>query len=70
MANDNEADRGPNGFPYIHPDTQVGQWENGEFRMRVIRKDGEVMNVNLNETQFKLLRRTINDLAEKAEVDS
>jgi hypothetical protein len=36
-----DVDRGPNGFAYLDADrSQIGQWENGEFRMCIAREDG------------------------------
>ena len=59
--------RGPNGFPYLDSDrTQIGQWENGEFRMRVAREDGELMNLNLRPEQFDALVEAVRDIEDRS----
>jgi hypothetical protein len=51
---DDEPDRGPNGFPYIDADrTDFGKWESGEYRLRVGREDGEVLNTNLRPKEYR-----------------
>lgn len=53
---DSTADRGPNGFPYVDPDrTEIGKWESGDYRMRITRDDGELMNLNFKPSQFRAL---------------
>lgn len=67
MTNESETEgyggdtpRGPNGFPYADNDgTHVSRWENGEFHMKVARTDGEILSVNLRETQLKALEKSI-----------
>lgn len=55
-----DAEKGPNGFPYIDSEkTEIGMWESGDFRMRVKREDGEVLNVNLRPNQFRAFMEAI-----------
>lgn len=51
------VDRGPNGFPYMDPEqSDIGQWESGEYHLKVVRTDGESVSVNLTEEQFDAMR--------------
>jgi len=53
---DNTGDRGPNGIPYVEPDrTDIGKWESGDYRLRLGRCDGEVLNLNFKPKHFHAL---------------
>jgi len=61
------SERGPNGFPYLDAErTDIGQWENGEYRMRVAREDGELMNINLRPEQFEALCAAVKNIEERS----
>lgn len=69
-----EVERGPNGIPYIDPEgSQISAWESGEFCLRVLRTDGEILNVNLAPDQVEALQeglaQTRTEAAEKPEID-
>jgi hypothetical protein len=50
------TDRGPNGIPYLDPDrSEFGQWESGDYRIRLGRSDGESLNINLRPKHFRAL---------------
>jgi len=59
--------RGPNGFAYLDADrSQIGQWETGEFRMRIAREDGDLMNLNLRPEQFEAFVEAIQYVEERS----
>lgn len=61
------VDRGPNGFAYLDADrSQIGQWETGEFRMRIAREDGDLMNLNLRPEQFEAFVEAIQYFEERS----
>lgn len=62
-----DAERGPNGFPYISKNTSFGTWENGEFRITLQRQDGEALPVNLTREQMEGFRNALNDHLERSE---
>ncbi|ELY69321.1 hypothetical protein [Natrinema versiforme] len=61
-----DAERGPNGFPYISPDTSFSTWENGEHCIMLKRKDGKALKVNLKPEQMEGLREAITHHLEHA----
>lgn len=66
-TNTDEIERGPNGFAYVDTSmSSVGQWENGEFNIKLAREDGELVAANMTPEQFEGLRRMIEDLAERS----
>jgi len=61
------AERGPNGFPYADMDaSRVTAWESGQFHLRIRRYDGEMLRTNFRAEQFEALRDAIDDTLERA----
>jgi hypothetical protein len=57
-------EKGPNGFPYADNDrTRVSRFENGDYHIKLVRSDGERVDVNLRPGQMSALKKSI-ELAE------
>ena len=61
------VEKGPNGFPYVDDDASgVSRWETGEYHVKLVREDGERVDVNLRPEQLAALKKSI----ERVEADA
>lgn len=60
---EDEVERGPNGYPYAAIERcSVSQWMTGEYHVKLVREDGERVDVNLREEQMSALKDAIEDV--------
>jgi len=60
MSKQSSQEKGPNGFPYADNDrTRVSRWENGDYHIKLVRNDGERVDVNLRPAQMTALKKSI-----------
>lgn len=65
-----KIERGPNGIPYIDPErSEVGHWNSGEYRIRVGREDGDVLNANLRPKHMRALMAALLRTVEESDGD-
>jgi len=54
MTQNKSTERGPNGIPYLDTErSEIGHWESGDYRIRLGRSDGDVLNANLTQKQMR-----------------
>jgi len=63
-------DRGPDGFPYVDVErVKVGGWASGDYRLELVREDGESLVTNLTPEQmagFVEMAQDVHDRHEEA----
>jgi len=60
-----------NGIPYIDTDnTKFGQWETGDYFIRLGREDGEKLQVNLTPEQAETMSHAFDVIDENSEVEA
>ena len=60
---EDEVEHGPNGYPYAAIERcSVSQWETGEYHVKLVRKDGDRVDVNFREEQMAALKDAIEDV--------